>query len=92
MDFGGGHGFIYTSKQCSTVEADLWSGSVLRTHLTQLGALGFSSAQLQPGSGVHEEVAHATGTPRDHWFHLAGAQFELPEASLQDKSLQVVSG
>lgn len=66
MDFGGGHGFVCTDKQCSTVGADLQSESVLRTCLTLLITMEFSSAQLRLGLGAHEEVAHATSVPRDH--------------------------
>jgi len=35
VDFGGGRGFVCTDKQHSTAGADLRSGSVLRTCLTQ---------------------------------------------------------
>lgn len=49
-----------SSAATSTVGADLRSGSVLRARLTLPTTSGVLSAELQPGPGAHEEVAHVT--------------------------------
>lgn len=85
VDFWGGHDFVCTNMQCSTVEIGLGVGQCW-------GPTSHHPGLLQPGSDAHEDVAHATRTPRDPSQPHFTCQSEFPEASLQYKSFQVVHG